>query len=61
MKGKYKAFLRNVSGTDDSNRHMIKLPQDVWKELGWEINENLRIDIIKVGLSPHISIAKEEE
>ena len=60
-KGRHKAFLRNTSNISATGRHMINLPQDVWKEIGWDINDDLKIDVIKSGMHHSISIAKEEE
>ena len=61
MEGRYKAFLRNTSNKSATGRHMISLPQDVWEKLGWEINDNLQIDVIKSGMNRSISITKEKE
>ena len=60
-KGRHKAFLRNTSNISATGRHMINLPQDVWKEIGWDINDNLQLDIIKHGMYCSISITKEKE
>lgn len=61
MEGRHKAFLRNTSNKSATGRHMINLPQDVWEKLGWEINDNLQIDILKNGMSHSVSITKEKE
>ena len=61
MKGRHKVFLRNTSNISATGRQMINLPQNVWEEMGWKINENLQIDMIKNGMHHSISITKEEE
>ena len=61
MKGRHKAFLRNASNKSATGRHMINLPHDVWEKLGWEINDNLQIDVLKNGMSHSINITKEKE
>ena len=61
MENRYKAFLRNTAGKNESGRQMVNLPQNVWEEMGWQMNDNLQIDIIKVGLTPYISITKEQK
>ena len=67
MKGRHKAFLRSTSLTTSEDcfppykvRYLINLPKDVMKEIGWEINDNLQIDVIKNGMSHSISIIKED-
>ena len=59
MKGRHKVFLRNTSNIDETGRHMINLPQEIWKQMKWNINENLVIDTIKHGLDQSIIIKKE--
>ena len=61
MKGRYKVFLRNTGNHNALGRNMIKLPQKIWKEMGWKINENLQIDMIKSGMHQSIHITKEEK
>ena len=61
MENRHKAFLRNTGGYNERGRKMVKLPQSVWKEMGWQMDDNLQIDIIKVGLTPYISITKEQK
>ena len=60
MKERCKAFLRNTGGYNKLGRKMVKLPQSIWKEMGWKINDNLQIDIIKSGMIHSINIIKEE-
>ena len=57
-KGRYKAFLRNTSNVSATGRHAINLPEEIWKTMGWSINENLQIDIIKYGMVRSINIIK---
>ena len=61
MEKRHKAFLRNTGGYNERGRKMVKLPQNVWKEMGWKINENLQIDVIKNGMHHSINISKEED
>ena len=61
MKNRHRVFLRNTAGINESGRQMVSLPQNIWEEMGWEINENLQIDLIKNGMHRSIIIAKEEE
>jgi hypothetical protein len=61
MKGRYKASLRNTSNKSATGRHMINLPKDIWKQMGWKISDNLQIDLIKSGMHRSISISREED
>ena len=61
MKGRHRAFLRNTSNVSATGRHMINLPQRVWEEVEWEVNDNLQIDVIKSGMNRNIIITKEKE
>ena len=62
MKGRYRVFLRSTSNVDSkTGQKQIGLPPKVWKQMGWKINENLQIDLIKSGMHRSISISKEEE
>tara|TARA_R110002020_G_scaffold396566_1_gene606746 strand:- start:267 stop:470 length:204 start_codon:yes stop_codon:yes gene_type:complete len=61
MKNRYRAFLRNTSNKDATGRNMISLPKEVWKEMGWSINENLQIDIIRQGVTANITITKDTD
>jgi len=61
MKGRYKAFLRNTSNKSATGRYMVNLHHDMWEKLGWEINDNLKIDVVKSGMNHSISITKEKE
>tara|TARA_Y100000310_G_C20290113_1_gene626818 strand:- start:344 stop:535 length:192 start_codon:yes stop_codon:yes gene_type:complete len=58
---RHKAFLRNTGGYNERGRKMVKLPQKVWKEMGWKIGENLQIDIIKTGTHHSVSIARDDD
>ena len=68
MEGRHKAFLRSTSLTTSEDcfppykvRYLVNLPIDVMKELEWEINDNLQIDVIKSGMNRSINITKEKE
>ena len=39
---------------------MVNIPKEIYKELGWKLNENLTIDIIKNGMVHNITITKDE-
>ena len=62
MKGRYRVFLRSTSNTNSkTGQKQIGLPPKVWKQMGWKLNDNLQIDVIKSGMYHSISIAKEKE
>ena len=62
MKGRYRAFLRSTSNVDSkTGQKQIALPPKVWKQMGWHLNDNLQIDVIKYGMHHSVSIIKEEE
>ena len=61
MKGRHKAFLRGTSNKSVTGRYMINMHHDLMKEMGWEINENLQIDMIKSGMHHSINITKEKD
>jgi len=61
IKGRNKAFLRSVSGTNSEGYHMINIPHHIWKDIGWEINDNLIIDTVKMGVEQNIIIKKESK
>ena len=61
MKGRHKAFVRGTSNKSSTGRYMINLHHELMKEMGWEVNEHLQIDIIKHGMQRSINITKEVE
>ena len=61
MKDRHKAFLRGTSNKSSTGRYMINIHNDLMKEMGWKINENLQIDMIKNGMHHSINISKEKE
>ena len=61
MKGRHRAFLRGTSNKSVTGRYMINMHHDLMKEMGWEVNENLQIDLIKSGMRQSIHITKEEK
>ena len=61
MENRHKVFLRNTAGKNESGRQMVSLPQNVWEEMGWQMNDNLQIDVIKNGMNHSISITREKE
>ena len=60
MKNRYRCFLRSTSNKSATGRYMINLPDEIRKEMGWEINEHLIIDVIKNGMNRNITITVEE-
>ena len=60
MKNRYRCFLRSTSNKSATGRYMINLSDEIMKEIGWKINENLTIDIIKSGMNHLITIRKDE-
>ena len=61
-KRRYRAFLRSTSNVNSkTGQKQVALPPKIWQQMGWKLNDNLQIDIIKSGMHHSISIAKEEE
>lgn len=61
IKNRYRVFLRSTSNVNTATGQMqIALPPKVRQRMGWKINENLKIDIIKVGIEHAIHITKDE-
>ena len=61
MKDRYRVFLRSTSNVNTTGQMQIALPPKVRKRMGWKINENLKIDVITVGIERTIHITKEEK
>ena len=62
MKGRHRAFLRSTSNVNSTTgQRQVGLPPNIWKQMGWKLNENLQIDLIKSGMHQSIHITKEEE
>ena len=61
MEGRHKAFLRTTSNKSATGRYMINIHHDLMKEMGWEVDDNLQLDIIKSGMQRSVSITKETE
>lgn len=62
MKGRYRVFLRSTSDVNSTTgQGQIGIPPKIWKSMGWKINENLQVDLIKNGMNHSIIITKEEE
>ena len=53
--GRYRAFLRN------SSKNIINIPKEIWEQMEWEINDNLIIDTIKMGIDNVLCIKKESK
>ena len=61
MKNRYKCFLRSTSNTDSKTGQIqIALPPKIWKRMGWKLNENLTLDVIKNGMVQSITLTKDE-
>ena len=61
MKNRYRCFLRSTSNTDSkTGQKQLSLPPKIWQRMGWKLNENLTIDIIKSGINHLITIKKDE-
>tara|TARA_R110000824_G_scaffold77651_1_gene196309 strand:+ start:348 stop:533 length:186 start_codon:yes stop_codon:yes gene_type:complete len=61
MKGRYKAFLRGTSNKSATGRYMVNIHHDLMEEMGWKVNDNLQIDVIKNGMQRSVNIIKEKE
>ena len=62
MKLRHRVFLRSTSNVNTTTGQMqIALPPKVYKGMGWKINENLKLDIIKAGMDIKLLITKEEK
>ena len=59
MKGRHRAILRSTTATTMSGANVINLPQQICKELGWGINDLLKLDIIKSGIDISIMLSKD--
>ena len=61
-KNSYKGFIRSTTNTlTATNHYQINLPPHVWKaKMGWKLNENLKLDIIKMGMDMKLLITKED-
>ena len=55
MQGRYKVSLKNTS-----KESVINLPEIIRREIGWSVDDNLQIDIIKIGIDIVMQIKKGE-
>ena len=60
MVGRFRGLLRSNSGKDTNGKDVINIPMVIIKEMEWNINDSLKIDIIKSGIDRSLIIAKEE-
>ena len=58
MKGRFRSFLRANAGKNKEGRSMINIPIEIIKELEWDINDFLKIDIIISGIEKTIRIVR---
>ena len=62
MKYRHRVFLRSTSNIDSNTGYkQISLPPKVWKEMGWKINDHLKLDVIKMGMDVKLLVTKDEE
>ena len=58
---KYKCFVRSTSNViPKKDMYQISLPPHVWKKMGWKINENVKLYLIRDEDTKHIIIKKDE-
>ena len=57
---KHKVFLRNTSTKNADGRFMVNIPNHIWKTVNWNLNDNLILETIKMGIENNIIIRKEE-
>ena len=58
---KYKCFVRSTSNViTKKDMYQISLPPHVWKKMGWKINENVKLYLIRDEDTKHIIIKKHE-
>ena len=58
---KYKCFVRSTSNViTKKDMYQISLPPHVWKKMGWKINENVKLYLIRDEDTKHIIIKKEK-
>tara|TARA_R110000824_G_scaffold232087_1_gene419997 strand:+ start:277 stop:474 length:198 start_codon:yes stop_codon:yes gene_type:complete len=59
---KYKCFVRSTSNViTNKDIYQISLPPHVWKKMGWKINENVCLYLIRDEDTQHIIIKKDKE
>tara|TARA_R110000824_G_scaffold227038_1_gene414840 strand:- start:328 stop:537 length:210 start_codon:yes stop_codon:yes gene_type:complete len=58
---RYKCFVRSTSHViTKKDMYQISLPPHVWKKMGWKINENVKLYVIRDTDTEHIIIKKED-
>ena len=62
-KSSYNAFIRSTSNVcSTTNYYQVNLPPHIWKNMGWKINEKVRIKLVKgKEVQNYLMIEKEEE
>ena len=59
---KYKCFVRSTSNVmANKDMYQVSLPAHVWKKMGWKINENVGLYLIRDEETKHIIIKKVKE
>ena len=54
---RYKCFVRSTTNTiTKKDMYQISLPPHVWKKMGWKINENVALYLIRDEDKQHIKI-----
>ena len=60
-KNRYRVFLRSTSNVNSTTgQKQINLPPKIYQKMGWKLNENLKLDIIKMGMDMKLLITKED-
>ena len=60
-KNRFRVFLRSTSGVNSTTKQsQINLPPKIYKKMGWSLNENLKLDIIKMGMEMKLLITRED-
>ena len=58
---KYKCFVRSTSNViTKKDMYQISLPPHVWKKMGWKVNENVKMLIIRDEDTQYIKILKDK-
>ena len=56
---KYKCFIRSTSNViTKEDKYQVSLPPHVWKKMGWKVNENVQMVLIRDEDTQYIKILK---
>ena len=57
----YKCFIRSTSNMITSrDMYQVSLPPHVWKKMGWKVNENVQMVLIRDEDTQYIKILKDK-